>query len=400
MSLLLPSMRDLEMDGRAVLMRLDLNVPLQDGVISSDARIRAVLPTISLALERGARLAVAAHLGRPKGERRPELSLEPVAVHLSHALGKDVILADDCIGDGVRAVLQQLRSGQVMLLQNLRYHGGETANDPGFSRALAAPFQVYVNDAFGASHRAHASIVGVAQHLPLRAAGLLFAKEVAALSKVAHAPEQPCVAVVGGAKVADKLGILQALLDRCQAICIGGAMAYTFLDAQGVAVGASPVQEEKRRAAAALIKGAQARGVALLLPQDHVVAETFAATAPPRHASGPAIEAGFFGLDIGEKTRAAFAERVRAAKTVFWNGPMGVFEWEAFAAGTHAVAQAVAASPAYTVVGGGDSVAAIEAAGVSGRVDHISTGGGSSLAFIEKGTLVGIEALAGRFAGS
>ncbi|MEK7704176.1 MAG: phosphoglycerate kinase [Myxococcota bacterium] len=394
----LQSIRDLQLEGRAVLLRVDFNVPIKEGRITSDARIRAVLPTIEHALSNGARLVLASHLGRPKGQRKPEFGLEPVAARLSELVGKDVILADDCIGDGVKRLVKDLKPGSLMLLENLRFHAGEEKNEVGFSRELAAPFEVYVNDAFGACHRAHASVVGAVQHIEARAAGFLLEQEVKALGTLVAEPGRPFVAVIGGAKVADKVGVLNALLSRVDAMCIGGAMAYTFLKARGAEVGASKWEGDKLHVAADIMKRARHRNVELLLPTDHVVGEVFDEATNAKIIADEDVPEGMLGLDIGPQTRAAFAKVIAGAKTVFWNGPMGVFEWTKFAGGTRAVADAVAASKGFTVVGGGDSVAAIESMGVADKVGHVSTGGGASMEFIElEGKLPGIEALRGKF---
>lgn len=387
------SIRDLQLNSRAVFLRLDLNVPMQNGVITSDARITAALPTVKFALEQGARVAVASHFGRPKGKRDPKESLEPVGARLSELLDQDVVLAEDCVGDSVKGLLQNLRPGQLMLLENLRFHAGEEKNDPDFARSLAAPFDVYVNDAFGACHRAHASIVGMVKGFKDKAAGFLLEKEAQALGKLVTNAEKPFVAIVGGAKVADKLGVLGALMTKVDCICIGGAMAYTFLKARNVEVGASRFEEERLRQAKELLQRAADRGVEIMLPQDHVGAAKFDVNADPVRVATPGIPKELMGLDIGPETQKLYAQKIAQAKTVFWNGPMGVFEWASFANGTNAVAQAVAASTGFTVVGGGDSVAAIEAAGVANKVSHVSTGGGASLEFIEQGTLPGIDAL-------
>lgn len=392
----IPSISNLELDGKAVFMRVDLNVPLKDGSITSDARIRAALPTIRHAIDAGARLLLASHLGRPKGRRVAEMSLEPVAQRLSELLGQDVLFAEDCVGDGVSGLLREMRSGSVGVLENLRYHEGETKNDTEFARQLGSPFQVYVNDAFGASHRAHASIVGIVPHIAESASGFLLAKEVEAIGKLTSNAKKPFVAVVGGAKVSDKLGVLQSLLGKVDTLCIGGAMAYTFLSASGTSVGNSRVEKDKVHVAKEVMERASLRGVRLMLPVDHVTASEFEAGATATVvAKGAPIAEGTMGLDIGPETRAAYADAVASAGTVFWNGPMGVFEWDAFAKGTMAVADAVAQSDGFTVVGGGDSVAAIEKAGIADRVSHVSTGGGASLELIELGTLPGLEALKG-----
>lgn len=389
----LRTLKDLDLDGRRALLRLDLNVPLRDGVITSDARIRAALPTIRHAMDAGAKVALCSHLGRPKGQRDPQYSLEPVGARLSELLERDVLLADDCIGDGVRTMASRMQMDAPVLLENLRFHGGETSNDPAFARALAAPFDTFINDAFGACHRAHASIVGVVPHVEQVAAGFLLEKEVQALGRLLENPERPFVAVVGGAKVSDKLGVLQALLTRVDTLCIGGAMAYTFLKAKDGQVGDSRVEKDKLRVAREVMERAQAREVRLVLPVDHVVAGRFDENAKPEGVDNVDIPEGRMGLDIGPQSRERLATYLGAAKTVFWNGPMGVFEWKAFAAGTRAVAEAVAQTEAYTVVGGGDSVAAVEEMGVADSVDHISTGGGASLELIEKGTLPGLDVL-------
>jgi phosphoglycerate kinase len=390
------SIKDVALEGRSVFVRLDLNVPLSDGEITSDARIRAALPTIKHVIDAGGRIALASHLGRPKGKRKPEFGLEPVGERLSELLKCDVILSDDCVGDGVRNLVREARPGAVLLLQNLRYHAEEEANDPIFARALASPFDVYINDAFGASHRAHASIVGMVRHFNPsdRAGGFLLEAEAEALGRVLHEPAKPFVAVIGGAKVSDKLGVLEALLGKVDALCIGGAMAYTFLKARNVEIGASRCEDDRVRTARDILERAKVRGVELLLPQDHVAASEFSAEATPTHVATEALGEGLMGLDIGPRTQETFSNAISGAGTVFWNGPMGVFEWSRYAQGTFAIAQAAAAAEGYVVVGGGDSVAAIEKASVAERIDHVSTGGGASLELIEKGTLPGLEVLA------
>jgi phosphoglycerate kinase len=390
------SIRDLKLEGRAVFMRLDLNVPIKEGKIKSDARIRAALPTVKYALEQGARLALASHLGRPK-KKDKESSLEPVGARLSELLDSEVTFADDCVGDGVKKLVRDLKPGNVVLLENLRFHAAEEKNDPGFSKELATPFNVYVNDAFGSSHRAHASIVGMVKLIEERGAGFLMEAEVKALSKILESPPRPFVAIVGGAKVADKVGVLNALLGKVDALCVGGAMAYTFMKARGDDVGASKFESDKLNVAREILDRAKSRGVPLLLPEDHVVGAAFDEKTEPKTVVGKNIPAGSMGLDIGPKTREQFIERIKGAKSIFWNGPMGVFEWKSFAAGTMAIAKAMAECKAYTVVGGGDSVSALETAGVIDKIGHVSTGGGASLELIEFGTLPGIEALRGRF---
>lgn len=390
----MPSITEVELDGQRVFMRLDLNVPMKDGVITSDARIQAALPTVRYALDHGAKLMLASHLGRPKGKRQPSLTLEPVALRLSELLDRDVMFAEDCVGDGVGGLLREMSSGSVAVLENLRFHPGEESADSEFARRLAAPFQIYINDAFGASHRAHASIVGIVEHVEQAAAGFLLAKEVKALEQVLNDAQRPFVAVIGGAKVSDKIGVLRALVSRVDTICVGGAMAYTFLKAQGLPVGNSRVEEDQVHVAAEVLQRARNRKVQLLLPSDHVASESFDENSTPVHvAKGLPIADHLMGLDIGPDTRSAYVSAIGAAQTVFWNGPMGVFEWQSFSRGTLAVAQAVADAEAYSVVGGGDSVAAIEVAGVKDRVSHVSTGGGASLEFLELGHLPGLDAL-------
>ncbi len=385
---------ELDLQGRVVFMRLDLNVPLKDGVITSDARIQAALPTIKYALDEGARLVVASHMGRPKGKRNPAFSLEVVGMKLSELLEIDVIFPGDNIGDSVKGAIQkELRPGGLMLLENLRYDARETKNDSVFSKKLAEAMDIYINDAFGASHREHASIVGMTSHFRERAAGFLLAKEVKALTHLLEEPKRPFVAIVGGAKVADKVGIMDSLLKRVDTICIGGAMAYTFLKAQGFSVGDSRFESDKLKVAADILRRAEVRGVKILLPKDHIVASEFDTDAKPTVITEAAIPDGKMGLDIGPMTKNAYVDVISEAKSIFWNGPMGVFEWDSFSAGTMAVAEAVADSSAYSVVGGGDSVAAIEKAGITDKISHVSTGGGASLEFLQNGSLPGLEAL-------
>lgn len=392
------TLEDLELADQPVFMRVDFNVPIEGGAVSSDARIRAAMPSIQHVIERGGRLALASHLGRPKGKRDMRYTLEPVAQRLSELLDAEVRFAEDCVGDGVKGLIRELRSGQVALLENLRFHAGEESNDPDFARRLAAPFSRYINDAFGASHRAHASIVGMARHFgaDARAAGYLLGKEAKGLGRLLEEPERPFVAVVGGAKVSDKLGVLDALLGRADVICIGGAMAYTFLRARGVPVGASKVEEDKLRVAGELLERARHRDVRMLLPVDHVGATEFSAAASARYITEEALPAETMGLDIGQSTRKIFLEQLQTAGSIFWNGPMGVFEWEKFSEGTMAIARAIADCTGYTVVGGGDSVAAVEAAGVVDTINHVSTGGGASLEFLEQGSLPGLDVLEGK----
>ena len=395
------SIEELSLAGHKLLVRLDLNVPMREGRITSDARIRAALPTLRHALDQEATLVICSHFGRPKGKPDAALTLEPVAGRLSELLGVDVTLADDCVGDGVRHLFRNLGGGDVLLLENLRFHPGETANDPEVVRRLVEPFDlendIYINDAFGASHRAHASIVGAAMRFAKRGAGFLLQAELRALSRLLGEPARPFVAIVGGAKVSDKLGILSSLLGRVNTLCIGGAMAYTFLRAAGKEIGTSRCEEPQLAAARDILERATRRGVEVLLPTDHVVGDAFAADTPAQIITEAAIPANKMGLDIGPASRRAIAKRVAGAETIFWNGPMGVFEWPAFAAGSLAVAKAVGEAHAYTVVGGGDSVALVELAGVADEIDHVSTGGGASLELLQYETLPGLEALAGTY---
>ena len=387
------SVEDLDVQARRVFLRVDFNVPLEGGRVMDDTRITAALPTLRSILDRGGRAVIASHLGRPKGEVIPALSLEPVAQRLAEFLpGGEVVLADDCIGDGARKVVNDLRDGQVALLENLRFHAAEEANDESFARELAKVADVYVNDAFGAAHRAHASVAALPRLMVDRGAGLLMLKELSALARLRNQADRPYVAILGGAKVSDKLGVLESLIGRVDALLIGGAMANTFLAARGVDVGRSRVEEDKLPLARSVLQRALEQKVDVILPFDVVVANGLDADAGET-VSVEAIPADAMALDIGRQTVAAFAERAAGAATVFWNGPMGLFERPAFAEGTMAVAHMLAESKAFSVVGGGDSVAAVQKAGLADRFGHVSTGGGASLEFLEGRKLPGVEAL-------
>jgi phosphoglycerate kinase len=382
------SIRDLDLKGKRVFMRVDFNVPLAPGgqEITSDKRIRAALPTIRYALEQGAALVLASHLGRPKGKPNPEMSLKPVAQRLSELLGMPVAMAPDCIGEEVEKMLP--KPGEILLLENLRFHPEEEKNDPEFSRKLARLGDVYVNDAFGTAHRAHASTVGIIDYLKPAAAGLLMEKELEYLEKCTQNPERPCVGILGGAKVSDKIEVIENLLKFADRLLIGGAMAYTFLKSQGKPVGKSLVEDDKLDLAKGLLEKA---GDRILLPVDHVVVEVLEENAPSEVVAE--IPEGKMGVDIGPATREAYAAVLKTAKTIIWNGPMGVFEKKPFDAGTVAVAKAVAESGALSVVGGGDSEKAVKAAGVADKISHISTGGGASLEYLAGLTLPGVAAL-------
>ncbi len=388
------SIEELAIEGKRVFLRADLNVPLTaDRKVGDDSRIQAVLPTLRHCIERGARTVLASHLGRPKGEPKPELSLEPVAAKLAEILDIDVVLADEPVGDGARKVVSDVRDGQVALLENLRFNPGETKNEENFARALASYADVYVNDAFGTAHRAHASTVGMVEYVGERGAGFLMLKEIEFLSKLLGEVDRPYVAVLGGAKVSGKIDVLEALLDRVDAIVIGGAMANTFLSATGKPVGKSKVEADKLAIARNFLRKASERGVKVHLPSDVVAAESLDATAG-RPTPVDSIGDGMMALDVGPETSAQYAREIEAARTIFWNGPMGVFEKDPFARGTLAVAEAIADNRrALSVVGGGDSAAAVVKAGVADAISHVSTGGGASLEFVQGVKLPGIAAL-------
>jgi phosphoglycerate kinase len=390
------SIDDLELDSKRVLIRVDFNVPIRDGEVDNDKRIVAALPTIRYALEHGASAILMSHLGRPKGERKPEFSLQPVAERLARHLDLPVAFVADCVGPLAEDAALALRPGQVLLLENLRFHPGEEKPDrePEFAGALAGLGEHYVNDAFGTAHRAHASMVAVAQRFEMPAAGFLMKKELDYLGRALTDPARPFVAVLGGAKVGDKIILIENLLQKVDRLLIGGAMAYTFLAAQGRSVGDSRIEEDKLALARDLLGRADTVGVDILLPLDHVCGNAFEESTPRQTTDGPEIAPGWMGLDIGPATLAHYSEAIREAGTVVWNGPMGVFEWPAFAEGTLGLARACAESSAVTIVGGGDSASAAERSGVADRLSHVSTGGGASLELLEGKALPGVAALA------
>ncbi len=381
---------DLDVNGRRVFVRVDFNVPLENGVVGDETRIRETLPTLRLLIERGAKLVVASHLGRPKGKSKPELSLAPVAERLSSLLGRPVKFVGEIAGPSVDEAVGKLVEGDLLLLENLRFDPGEEANDRVFARKLASTAELYVDDAFGAAHRAHASTEGMVKHFRLAAAGLLMEKELHYLGMALSSPPRPFVGLLGGAKVSDKIDVVRSLLSKVDRLLVGGGMAYTFLRAKGLPTGKSLVEEDKIELARELLSEG---GAKLGLPRDHVVASRFEASAETRTLPIGEIPDGWMGLDIGPATVAAYGEDIKKAKLVVWNGPMGVFEMEPFAQGTLKLAAIVAGSDATSIVGGGDSVAAVDRAGVSDRITHISTGGGASLEFLAGEKLPGVEVL-------
>jgi 3-phosphoglycerate kinase len=387
------TLEDFNLENKRVLVREDLNVPLDENQnITDDTRIRAALPTIKHLIDKGAKVIIVSHLGRPKGKTNPKYSLAPVAKRLSELLERKVTMAKDCIGEAVEKTVAQMKPKDVLLLENVRFHEGEEKNNPEFAKNLAGLADVFINDAFGTSHRAHASTVGVAQYLPA-GAGYLMQKELEIMGKALENPERPFVAILGGAKVGDKIGVIQNLLSKVDVLLIGGGMAYTFLKSQGHEIGQSLLEPDKIELAASLLKDAREKGVKILVPDDVVVTSQLEEGLPYETVSVARIPKDKMGVDIGEKTREKFADVIKGAKTVVWNGPMGVFEMRAYAEGTFAVASAMATAKAVTIIGGGDSAAAVKQLGFAKAMTHISTGGGASLEFLEGKELPGVVAL-------
>lgn len=390
--MVLNTVRDADLKGKRVLIRVDFNVPVKDGKVTDPTRILAALPTINYILEQGASLVVMCHFGRPKGEKKPEYSLSVVRDEFEKLLGRKVTLAPDVIGDEVKAIVDKMVPGDVVLLENVRFYKEEEKNDPEFAKKLAELGDVYVNDAFGTAHRAHASTEGVAHYLPAYA-GFLIEKEVKYMAPLLENPEKPFVAIIGGSKVSSKITVLESLVKTCDTIVIGGGMAYTFLKVQGHKIGKSLVEDDYLDVAKSFLASAESKGVKVILPVDHVCAAEFAENAAPVAVDGVDIPDDLMGMDIGAKTASLIVDAVKKAKSVVWNGPMGVFEFAAFAKGTETVAKALADSDCISVVGGGDSVAAINKFGLADKISHVSTGGGASLEFLEGKTLPGIAAL-------
>ncbi len=388
------TLKDIEVKGQRVFCRCDFNVPIDDkGHITDDTRIQAALPTIRYLIAQGAKVILASHLGRPKGKSAPKFSLRPVATHLSQLLGQQVVMAPDCIGEDIQLLSKQLNQGGVMLLENIRFHSEETDNDPAFAAQLAALGEIYVNDAFGTAHRAHASTEGVARLLQPAVAGFLMEKELRYLGSALANPERPFVAILGGAKVSDKITVIENLLAKVDTILIGGGMAYTFLKSQGFEIGQSLIEDDRIALASDLLDKAEKRGINFLLPTDHIVAERFSADSSSVIARNEEFPGSGMGLDIGPETIKIFEEKIATAKTVVWNGPMGVFEFDSFAKGTLAIAAALAKSDCLSIIGGGDSVAAVNKSNLQDQMTHISTGGGASLEFLEGKDLPGVMAL-------
>ncbi|MCY7837540.1 phosphoglycerate kinase [Bacillus haynesii] len=387
------SVKDIDVKGRVVFCRVDFNVPMKDGKVTDDTRIRAALPTIQYLTEQGAKVLLASHLGRPKGQVSEELRLTPVAARLGELIGKEVKKADEAYGDAVKAQISEMKDGDILVLENVRFYPGEEKNDPELSKAFAALADVYVNDAFGAAHRAHASTAGIAEHLPA-VAGFLMEKELEVLGKALSNPERPFTAIIGGAKVKDKIGVIESLLEKVDNLIIGGGLAYTFVKALGHEVGKSLLEEDKIELAKSFMDRAKEKGVNFYMPTDVLVADDFSNDANTKIVPVSEIPSDWEALDIGEETRKTYADVIKNSKLVVWNGPMGVFEIDAFAKGTRAVAEALAeAKDTYSVIGGGDSAAAVEKFGLADKMSHISTGGGASLEFMEGKELPGVKAL-------
>lgn len=387
--------KDIDVKEKMVFIRVDFNVPLNDREeITDDTRIQAALPTLKHLLEQNAKIVAASHLGRPKGQKDPKLSLKPVAKRLSQLLSQNVGIAPDCTGEKVDVLKSSLKPGHILLLENLRFDKGEKSNDDAFARKLASGIDIYINDAFAACHRAHASIVGVPKHVKQAAAGFLLRQEIDYFDRILHAPQKPYLAILGGAKVSDKIPVMENLLDKADDILIGGAMAYTFFAAQGKQTGKSLVEEDKLDTASTILKKAEQKKVTIHLPLDHITASSPDDSAGAKTVSGFPIPEDRMGVDIGQETIFEFSKIIARAKTIFWNGPMGVFEVDRFSYGTTEIAKAVAASRALSIVGGGDSVSALKKSGVDDKISHVSTGGGASLELIANETLPGLEALA------
>ena len=389
------TIEDIDVKGKRVLVRVDFNVPLKDNVITDENRILGALPTINYLIEKGAKVILCSHLGKPKADNLDAFTLAPVAKRLSEILGKEVVFPSEVevVGEKARAAVAAMKEGDVVLLENTRYRAEETKNGEAFSKDLASIADLFVNDAFGSAHRAHSSTVGVADYVETAVCGYLIQKELKFLGEAIESPERPFCAILGGAKVSDKIKVIENLLTKVDTLIIGGGMAYTFLKAQGYSIGKSLVEEDKLDYALQMIESAKAKGVEFLLPIDHIIAAEFSKDAEPIVTEGLGIEVDYMGLDIGPKTAALYAEMAAKAKTIIWNGPMGVFEFENFAGGTIAVAKALADSSATTIIGGGDSAAAVNILGFGDKMSHISTGGGASLEFLEGIALPGIEAL-------
>lgn len=386
------TVEDFDVKGKRVLVRCDFNVKMENGVITSDKRIVASLPTIKYLIDNGAKVILCSHLGRPKGEVNPEFSMKPVAARLSELLGQEVKMADDVVGESAKALSASLKDGEVLLLENVRFEPGETKNDPELSKKFASLAELYVNDAFGSAHRAHSSTTGVADYLPA-ACGYLIQKEIQFIGGALENPKRPLVAILGGAKVSDKIGVITNLIDKCDTLIIGGGMAYTFMKALGHSIGNSLLEEDKIELAKEMMDKAAEKGVKFLIPVDNKVGREYKPDTEAMIVNSDDIPNGWMGLDIGPETQKLFADAVKGAGTVIWNGPMGVSEWEQFASGTVAVATAIADSGAISIIGGGDSAAAIQKLGFADKMSHISTGGGASLEYLEGKELPGIAAL-------